>query len=207
MRFRKLLTCALLALLAPSFVMTFVSCGHYAPPQPPERFAPAAVQDIEVTPQENGITLQWRSPEQNLQGHPLEDLAYFDIRRAALKDLAQFIKSPIESSVSVGKVSDKAITDFVARRNMARENKTPLRREKIDPELIRYLFSDTSPAQGETYVYSIVPMTRKEVPGKVEQYIKVQYQGLNTLVTLLDSSIFNRPYVLGFSSDALSSNE
>jgi hypothetical protein len=137
----------------------------------------------------------------------LEDLAYFDIRRAALKDLAQFIKAPVESSISVGKVADKAITDFVARRSVARVNKTPLRREKLDPELVQYLFADTSPAKGETYIYSIVPMTRKEVPGKVEQYIKVQYQGLDTLITLLDSSIFDRPYALGFSSQALSSDE
>jgi hypothetical protein len=207
MKFRNFLTRRLLGLLAILISLTFFSCGHYAPPQPPERFAPAAVRDIEVIAQESGVTLQWRSPEQNLQGRPLEDLAYFDIRRAALKDLAQFIKAPIESSVSVGKVSDKAITDFVARRSIARANKTPLRREKLDPELIQYLFSDTSPVSGETYVYSIVPMTRKEVPGEVEQYIKVQYQGLDTLITLLDSSIFNRPYALGFSSEASSSDE
>lgn len=207
MKFRKLLTRAFLGLLATSIPITLFSCGHYAPPQPPERFAPAAVRDITITAQENSITLQWRSPEQNLQGRPLEDLAYFDIRRAALKDLAQFIKAPVESSISVGKVADKAITDFVARRSVARVNKTPLRREKLDPELVQYLFADTSPAKGETYIYSIVPMTRKEVPGKVEQYIKVQYQGLDTLITLLDSSIFDRPYALGFSSQALSSDE
>lgn len=207
MRFRKIPSRAFLGLLITSISLTFASCGHYAPPQPPERFAPAAVRDIEVTAQENSITFQWRSPELNLQGRPLEDLAYFDIRRAALTDLAQFIKAPIESSVSVGKVMDKAIADLVARRSIARENKTPLRREKLDPDLILYLFADTSPTQGETYVYSIVPMTRKEVPGKVEQYIKVQYQGLDTLITLLDSSIFNRPYALGFSPEALSSDE
>ncbi|MGA1191230.1 MAG: hypothetical protein ACO3XO_02985 [Bdellovibrionota bacterium] len=207
MRLRKLLTRALLGILATTISITFVACGHYAPPQPPERFAPAAVRDIQVIPQENGITLQWRSPEQNLQGRALEDLAFFDIRRADLKDLAQFIKAPIESSISVGKVADKAITDFVTRRSVAQVNKTPLRREKIDPELIQYLFSDTSPVEGEIYVYSIVPMTRKEVPGKVDQYIKVQYRGLNTLITLLDSSIFDRPYALGFSSDTLSKDE
>jgi hypothetical protein len=207
MRFRKLLTRVFFGLLTTAISFTLVSCGHYAPPQPPERFAPAAVREIEVTAQENGITLQWRSPEQNLQGRPLEDLAYFDIRRAALKDLAQFIKAPIESSVSVGKVADKAITDFVARRSIARANKTPLQREKLDSELVQYLFADTSPTKGETYVYSIVPMTRKEVPGKVEQYIKVEYQGLDTLITLLDSSIFDLPYALGFSSEALSSDE
>ncbi|NBW40967.1 hypothetical protein EBR25_08195 [bacterium] len=190
-------------MMLPVISFSLLGCGHYGPPQPPERFAPAAVLNISTTSQADGVTLQWRSPEKNLQGKPLEDLQYFDIRRTDLRDIPQFRKDPIKNSISVGTVNDKAIADFVARRSKARSNKTPLRKEKINPELIQYDFFDGSVVRGESYLYSIVPMTKGDIPGKVEHYVRVRFSGTESEITLLDSDIFDRPYALAFPSRTL----
>ncbi|MCI5065154.1 hypothetical protein MRY87_05485 [bacterium] len=187
-----------LYLLVALVVMGVSGCGRYGPPLPPEAYAPAAVQQLVVSASVEGVQFQWQSPNDDRRGLELRDLAYYDIRRVETDDLAAFLEEPIEESELVGRVYDRSTLILEEKRRQARQKKLPARKVRLESALRTHHFLDSSARPGSTYLYLVVPVTERGTAGEVLQYVRVVFSGTSSQVSFLESSAFEKPYLLRF---------
>lgn len=161
------------------------ACGRYGPPRPPEFFAAKKVSDISVTPAVNSITLNWRSPGQDVRGKELKSLDGYTIYRTKQSDIQEG-KPLKEYMTKIGTVDDPNIKERERLRKEAKEKNQISHRIQISSEKRNFKFEDANLTNGETYVYMIEPFNQGDVKGRPSQLIKVLFRGEQSDISIGD---------------------
>lgn len=160
-------------------------CGRYLPPLPPELWAPAAVQNLEVNADLQGVNFKWESPGRDQKGEELKTIEGYRIYRKELVKPSDLINEDIEYEI-VGVVEDIHLEELDKMRKAAIAENKPTRRLKVDDALKKFSFQDTQLSAGKTYAYQIAPFNQGGLDGQVDKIIKVLYRGNTSEVTLID---------------------
>lgn len=151
-------------------------CGKYGKPLPPEFFAPAEVRELAVTPSVQGVTFDWRAPEDNARGKTLEDLQGYRIYRRELSQGARLLDNEARFEL-IGTVEDTQLKELIELKKQAREQGQLTRRITLPPERSKFQFVDRTAVLGKRYLYQVVPFNQGGVEGVVIERINVLFRG------------------------------
>jgi len=154
-------------------------CGKYGPPLAPEVLAPQAVQNLRASAVLGEVRIQWESPQRDRRGRELKFIDGYDIYRAEL-----LADQPMPSFLAINELYSKVafmpdnhIEQRERLRAEARELGQPLRRIRVDPELMSFVFVDRALEGGRRYIYQVRPVNQGGVEGQVLQTVEVFYRG------------------------------
>jgi len=154
-------------------------CGKYGPPLAPEVLAPQAVQNLRASAMLGEVRIQWESPQRDRRGRELKFIDGYDIYRADLladQPMPSFLAIK-ELYTKVAFLPDNHIEERDRLRSEARELGQPLRRVRVDPELMSFVFVDRDLEGGKRYIYQVRPVNQRGVEGQVLQTVDVFYRG------------------------------
>ncbi len=163
---------SLALILALSLGLT--ACGKKNNPKPPEDIAPNVVQVYTAIPQADGIILTWQSPDTDVQGAELRDLASFTVSknvysRDAIPDFEEIAEIPVEIERSQLPAGEAAVGAF--------SNALPggfLKRS--------YAYKDKAVQPGKKYEYTVTPVNQDGVKGVRSNILRVTFLGQSSLV-------------------------
>jgi hypothetical protein len=161
------------------------ACGKYAPPLPPERFAPSRVQQLQIVGAVDGVSFTWSAPRTDSRGKDLKSIEGYELQRKLLTREADLLDSTIEFEV-VSSVKDAHLEELNARREKARAQGLPTRRLAPDPTLTQFSLVDHSVTPGARYVYRLVPINQGGVEGDPGPLIIVTFQGERSDIRALE---------------------
>ncbi len=170
--------------------LSFLSCGKYAPPIPPERLAPKAVYDIQVIPYTSGVAFRWKGNTKDLRSKELKTMNGYYIERGCIdvddqgsydteKDIAE-IDFTILSIVNDNqiKIREKLKKDALAKGLSAR-------RVKVPTDKLSFNYVDETIKNGQTCFYKITPFNQEDVKGAESKPIRVRFYGETSSVVIL----------------------
>lgn len=160
-------------------------CGKYAPPLPPESFAPARVRTAVVSGTLEGVRFAWDSPSADQRGKELKAIEGYYIERKTLSKEADLLDSDIPFEV-VGTVEDTHLVDLDSRRDAAQAEGKPTRRVSADPTLTKFVFLDSGVVPGQRYAYRIVPFNQGGQKGEAGLVQLVTFQGERSEIQSLE---------------------
>lgn len=182
---RRTLVVLLTLLLSISLSGLLVGCGKYAPPLPPESFAPARVQQLQVVGAVDGVSFAWSAPSSDSRGKDLKSIEGYELQRKPLTREADLLDSTIEFEV-VSSVKDTHLEELNTRRDEARAKGLPTRRLSPDPALTQFSLVDRSVSPGARYAYRLVPINQGGVEGDPGPLIIVTFQGERSEIKALE---------------------
>ena len=168
------------------FISTFVGCGKYSNPEPPERLSPGAVTIETVTPAQGGISVTFLSPTNDVRGKKLNELSGYKLYRKEIEKVSDSINPDIPFVV-VQDINDKTIEKLKQKKSDAIDKGTPVRRVSLSGDERRITVADSSLVQGKTYIYKLVPYIWDSVDGGYDTLIKITYTGSNSVISLIPS--------------------
>ncbi|MCB0317655.1 MAG: hypothetical protein KDD56_02780 [Bdellovibrionales bacterium] len=181
-----------LYLLCLLLIFSFVSCGKFAPPLPPESFAPKSVRDMQVIASIEGVKFEWEAPDLDRQGKELTSMNGYEIQRKVVlskEELKDANEEDLEFDV-VGFIEDIHILNRDEKRKLALAEGRPSKRIDADDHLKHFTYLDQGLTPGVEYVYKIVPINQDDEEGDVKQFVKVKFQGESSTIVLMNNSEF-----------------
>jgi hypothetical protein len=174
-----------------------VGCGRYLPPIPPEDLAPSAVMDLVVTPKDKAVEFAWISSDTDVRGKELKSSEGFSIERKELVNRGDETDPTIEFE-QIGYLKDEHVALRESLRTEARAAGKVGRNVKAPKESIAFKFVDSTPVQGKTYLYQIVPLNQDGVEGQVAELVKMVFQGsISTVVRQVPGTMGLLPELTG----------
>jgi hypothetical protein len=159
-------------------------CGRYRPPLPPEYLAPAAVENLVVTPSESAVAFSWTAADSDAQGKELKSAEGFSVERKELVNRGDETNPDVKFE-RIGYLSDKHVEVREKLRTEARAAGKVGRTVKSPEEFTKFNFVDSKVAKGKTYLYQIVPLNQGGTEGVVGQLTKVVFQGAQSAVVAM----------------------
>lgn len=172
---RLRLTCIIFCLV----FGTLTGCGRFAPPFPPEKVAPQAVNELTAVGTEKGILFKWTTPESDRRDKPLRFIDGFSVHRKDILTNKDVTNDDIPFTL-LAEIPDKAIEDRERRKEEAKNIGAISRRVKLDPLLSAHEYEDVTVETGKSYIYKIVPTNQGGVEGEVRQFVSVTFRGLTS---------------------------
>jgi hypothetical protein len=180
-----------------SLVVGLSGCGRYRPPLPPEYLAPAAVENLVVTPSETSVSFAWTAADTDAQGKELKSAEGFSIERKELVNRGDETNPDVKFE-RIGYLQDKHVEVRERLRREARAAGKVGRTVKSPEEFTKFTFVDSKPVKGKTYLYQIVPLNQGNTEGVVGQLTKVVFQGAQSaVVAMLPEEMSNAPDAAG----------
>jgi hypothetical protein len=193
----------LIYLLLTVSTVAIASCGRYGAPLPPSVFAPEAVSSLQANGSDQGVRIAWVTPERDRRGKELVDLKYFAVLRTELDNLGPFIRNPLGESEVVGQINADHITKVEEKRTAARLEKRSTRNIKLAKDSKLFEFLDTTANPGASYIYSVVAYTAKDVAGGLNDFVRIDFNGSQSLARVFSVDAFNRPYSILLSTEGV----
>jgi len=159
-------------------------CGRYRPPLPPEYLAPAAVDNLVVTPTEGSVGFSWTAADSDARGKELKSAEGFSVERKELVNRGDETNPDVKFE-RIGYLSDKHVEVREKLRAEARAAGKVGRTVKSPEEFTKFSFVDSKVAKGKTYLYQIVPLNQGGTEGVVGQLTKVVFQGAQSAVVAM----------------------
>jgi predicted small lipoprotein YifL len=169
-------------------VLTLIGCGRFGPPLPPERLAPRAVSDLEVTADDHALNFSWGAPHLDERGKELKSIDGYFVYRKIIRQQSD-ISDPAVPYQLISTVPDTHIITREKLRAEARAQGKPGRRIEAPAAQREFKYSDTDVKQDESYLYKIVPFNEGDVEGIVDQQTLVLFTGTTSKVTPVTPSV------------------
>jgi hypothetical protein len=185
-----------LSLVCAVALISLSACGRYRAPLAPEELAPAAIESLVVTTTDKSVVLTWIASDKDRRGKELKSAEGFSIERKELVHRGDETDPTVEFE-ELGFLKD---THVEAREKLREEARTAGkigRTVKAPEEKMKFTFTDSTPVNGKTYVYQIMPQNQGGVEGQVGQVVKVVFQGAKSTVVLnVSEEILNQQALL-----------
>lgn len=172
--------------IATLVVLGVAACGRYRAPLPPELLAPNGIADFVVQPTEKAIAFAWTAADIDRRGKELKSAEGFLVERKELVARGDET-DPSVLFEKIGFLPDKHVQVREKLREEARAAGKIGRTVKSPDEYTKFTFTDSTPVQGKTYLYQIVPVNQGGTRGKVTQLAKVVFQGTQSAVVMVPS--------------------
>ena len=173
-------------LIISSFI---ISCGKFAPPIPPESFAPRSVRDLTVVASIEGVQFEWDAPELDRRGKELKAMDGYEIQRKELKQKSDALDPEVEFE-KIGFLEDVHVLNRDEKRDLAKAEGRPSKRIGADANLKHFSYLDQGLTPGVEYLYKIVPINQEDEEGDVKQFVKVRFKGESSSVLVMNNSEF-----------------
>lgn len=169
-------------------LFSFVSCGKYAPPIPPEALAPKGVYNIQAIPYRKGVVLKWtgdtddrRSKElKTMNGYYIERVCFDDNNLGSLKNDRENSKELDYKVIAV--VNDNQIKIRESLKEDARKKGLSARRVRVPSEKLNFNYVDETIKENALCYYKITPFNQGNVRGGESAPIKVKFNGEDSFV-------------------------
>ena len=166
-----------------------ISCGKFAPPIPPESFAPKSVRELTATASIEGVQFEWDAPDMDRQGKELKTMNGYEIQRKELKQESDALDPEVEFE-KIGFLEDIHVLNREEKRDLAKAEGRPSKRLSADTHLTHFSYLDQGLTPGAEYLYKIVPINQEDEEGDVKQFVKVKFQGDSSTVLIMNNSEF-----------------
>ncbi len=167
--------------------MSLSGCGKYAPPLPPESFAPARVRETSVVGSVSGVQFAWESPRVDQRGDELKTIEGYLIERKHLTRESDLLDSDVEYD-QIATLEDQYLVELNNRRDIARAEGKPTRRVEPNSSLMKFTYLDSTVSPGERYVYRIVPFNQGGEKGQSGILHIVTFQGERSEIQSLETN-------------------
>ncbi|NLF24630.1 MAG: hypothetical protein GX589_03115 [Deltaproteobacteria bacterium] len=175
------------AVFACIFLVTFLGCGRYGPPLPPEEFSPRAVQDLKVVPGLQGVDFAWSAPSSDRRGKELKEIEGYRVYRKEIVKRSDILDDSVSFELLTS-IPDSHLEVLEDLRIEARKQGQIGRKVTLDDHLLDFKYSDQTVVPGVTYLYKIVPYNQGGVEGEFLGYVKIVFRGESSEVSFLEQT-------------------
>ena len=160
------------------------ACGKFAPPIPPERLAPRAIEELQVTAQDTQMEFKWRAPRSDERGRELKSIDGYHVYRKIITQQSD-ISDPKARFELLASVPDTHIIEREKLRAEARAQGKPGRRIDAPAASKDFRYADGSVKPGESYLYKIVPYNQGDSEGLFDRQTLVLFSGTASKITVI----------------------
>lgn len=175
--------------LSIALTLCLTGCGKYGRPEPPEAFAPAAVQSLEVSADTSGVNFKWKSPERDVKGRELRTMDGYRIYRKELQEKGDLLNEDVEYEI-LSTTPDIHVAELKRLREEAREAGQITRKVKVDEALKKFEVSDKTVSPGRMYAYRVIPFNQGDTEGRAGKIVRVLYRGDSSEIVMINESNF-----------------
>lgn len=174
-----------LTLLAIIFLFA-AGCGRYGAPLAPEAYSPSEVKELTVTADALGVKFDWIAPKKDQRGKELLQMDGYAIYRKQVNDFERVLEQQGKFE-KIAFVTDEHIKERDRLRAEARALGKVARRIEVEPEQLKFTYTDSAVQPGLNYLYKIVPVSQGDVEGLVKKYVKLRFLGAGSTVVVDES--------------------
>ncbi len=167
-------------------IVTSAACGRYKLPLQPELLAPDGIQNVVVLPSDKDIAFSWIAADVDRRGKELKSAEGFIIERKELVARGDETNTDVEFD-RIGFLKDRHVEVREKLRKEARAAGKIGRTVKSPTQYTSFNFTDSTARKGKTYLYQIVPVNQGGTRGKVDQLIKIVFEGPQSAVVMVPS--------------------
>ena len=160
------------------FTMVASGCAKKGPPVPWDSIVPKRIVDLEATPREGRLLLEWTSPKENTDKSTLTDLAGFQILRSegvliggecrGCGEKTKVVYEMKSDSKEEGKKDSKE-----KGKKVSREKGKEDRKEETKKKRMAVLFEDQEARK--VYIYQVVSINRRGYPSAPSNPVTVYW--------------------------------
>lgn len=158
-----------------------------AAPVAPEALAPAAVKNLKIVGQADGVLISWLSPETDQRGADLKSIDGYKIYKKTAKASSVSSEAPA-TFAQIANIQDQHIVELNKQAAELRAQGKPGRRAKIDAALKTFSYLDKQVQLGSTYIYKLVPYNQGTMESSSFDLISINWKGSDSAAKILDSS-------------------
>lgn len=153
-------------------------CAKKGPPVPWDSIVPKRIVDLEATPREGRLLLEWTSPKENTDKSPLTDLSKFQILRSEGVLIGGECKGCGEKTTVIhemrveGKEEGKKDSKEKSKK-VSKEKSKEDRKEEVKKKRMAILFEDQEARR--VYVYQVVSVNRRGYPSAPSNPVTVYW--------------------------------